>query len=120
MLLACVVTNAESGTPSLVAAGVAATDIALLLIMLVGLFRMRRDGGGMFGLAQVLWRQVLYRFSLPSFSGFIDMFSFCKGVIWLLLATVVEIPPLVSLTTTLSPVSYSFIVLGVQYFGLEL
>lgn len=34
------------------------TDIALLLIMLVGLFRLRCHGGGTFGLAQVLWRQV--------------------------------------------------------------
>jgi hypothetical protein len=34
------------------------TDIALLLIMLVGLFRLRREGGGTFGLSQFLWRQV--------------------------------------------------------------
>jgi len=36
----------------------AITDIALLLIMLVGLFRLRHSGNDMFGLAQVLWRQV--------------------------------------------------------------
>jgi len=42
--------------------------------MLVGLFRVRCDGGGRFGLAQVLWRQ---------------------GLIWLLLAAAAEIPPLV-------------------------
>ena len=40
------------------------TDIALLLIMLVGLFRLRSRGGGVFRLAQLLWRQVRYRFSL--------------------------------------------------------
>jgi len=34
------------------------TDIALLLIMLVGLLRLRLHGGGTFGLAQLLWRQV--------------------------------------------------------------
>jgi len=34
------------------------TDISLLFIMLVGLFRLRRRGGGTFPLAQVLWRQV--------------------------------------------------------------
>lgn len=33
------------------------TDISLLFIMLVGLFRLRRRGG-IFPLAQVLWRQV--------------------------------------------------------------
>jgi hypothetical protein len=35
-----------------------ATDIILLLVMLVGLFRLHRRLGGKFGLAQVLWRQV--------------------------------------------------------------
>ena len=33
------------------------TDISLLFIMLIGLFRLRRRGGT-FPLAQVLWRQV--------------------------------------------------------------
>jgi len=32
------------------------TDVILLLIMLVGLLRMRN--GGTFGLAQLLWKQV--------------------------------------------------------------
>ena len=40
------------------------TDIALLLIMLVGLFRLRNRGGGVFRLAQLLWRQVRYWFLL--------------------------------------------------------
>jgi hypothetical protein len=35
-----------------------ATDIILLIVMLVGLFRLHRHVGGKFGLAQVLWRQV--------------------------------------------------------------
>jgi len=33
------------------------TDVSLLLVMLVGLFRLRHRGST-FGLAQVLWRQV--------------------------------------------------------------
>lgn len=37
-----------------------ATDIVLLLVMLVGLFRLHRHIGGKVGLAHVLWRQVLY------------------------------------------------------------
>jgi hypothetical protein len=36
----------------------AVTDIALLLIMLVGLLRLRYHGNDMFGLTQVLWKQV--------------------------------------------------------------
>ena len=35
-----------------------AADIALLLIMLVGLFRMRRYSGDTVGLVEHLWRQV--------------------------------------------------------------
>jgi hypothetical protein len=52
----CMPTNTTTSTlnvtPMLV------TDITLLLIMLVGLFRLRREGGGWFGLSQFLWRQV--------------------------------------------------------------
>ena len=36
----------------------AATDIVLLLIMVVGLLRLRRDGYATFGLARLLWKQV--------------------------------------------------------------
>ena len=35
-----------------------ATDVLLLLITLVGLFRMRREGGGWLGLGWLLWKQV--------------------------------------------------------------
>jgi hypothetical protein len=34
------------------------TDMFLLLIMLVGLLRLRRDGGGTFDLGRLLWKQV--------------------------------------------------------------
>jgi len=33
-------------------------DIALLFVMLVGLFRIRLHSGGTFGLVEHLWRQV--------------------------------------------------------------
>jgi hypothetical protein len=36
----------------------AITDIVLLLIMLVGLVRLRCNGRGAFGLGQLLWQQV--------------------------------------------------------------
>ena len=34
------------------------TDIALLLIMLIGLLRMRLEAGGSFRLGRILWNQV--------------------------------------------------------------
>ena len=40
-----------------------AMDIILLFIMLLGLFRMRHDGNGTFGLARLLWKQVWCIFS---------------------------------------------------------
>jgi len=49
------------------------SDVVLLLTMLVGLLRYRHDGT-MYGLGLLLWRQ---------------------GLIWLFLATVVEVPPAV-------------------------
>jgi len=54
--MTCVPENARNVLLNLVV--MLATDIILLLIMLVGLFRLHRHGGGKFGLAQVLWRQV--------------------------------------------------------------
>jgi hypothetical protein len=35
-------------------------DLTLLLIMLVGLFRLRRHIGGTVGLVEYLWRQVWF------------------------------------------------------------
>jgi hypothetical protein len=35
-----------------------ATDIGLILIMLLGLFRLRRRGGGIMALGRLLWNQV--------------------------------------------------------------
>ena len=50
-------TNITSSKANFIAIPV--TDISLLLIMLVGLFRLRSDGIGIVGLARVLWRQVI-------------------------------------------------------------
>jgi len=58
-----------------------AADIALLLVMLVGLFRMRRYSSDTVGLVEHLWRQ---------------------GVIWLLLATAAEVPPVVFMLLNLN------------------
>lgn len=53
---ACVTPNIKRTGLNLIATSI--TDIVLLLVMLVGLLRLRRQGGGMGGIAQVLWRQV--------------------------------------------------------------
>lgn len=56
-------------------------DVILLFTVLLGLFRMRRDGGGMFGLSQLLWKQVGWR-GCPrwlSCSPFTDMFFLLLG-----------------------------------------
>ena len=99
----------------------AVTDIVLLLIMLVGLLRLRHGGCGTFGLAQFLWKQVWRNFSPIVVIWLIDMFSFRKGVIWISLATAVEIPPAVSLAnfTPRSCLSISTLRLGVCYFEFE-
>ena len=58
----CANLNLERTIPNLIAIPV--TDFALLLIMLVGLLRLRCHRSGRFGLARVLWRQVRYHFWL--------------------------------------------------------
>lgn len=50
------VVNTQSNTASLIS--MAVTDIILLLIMIVGLLRLRFHGGGTFGLARLLLKQV--------------------------------------------------------------
>lgn len=52
----CVAINIRSTKPAVIAA--LGTDLVLLLTMLVGLFGMRRYGGGNFGIGSFLWKQV--------------------------------------------------------------
>jgi len=68
----CIVLNTEENKPSIIITLI--TDIILLLIVLIGLLRLLHDGGGSFALGRLLWKQ---------------------GVIWLLIATAVEVPPTV-------------------------
>jgi len=87
---------------------VAVTDTVLLLMMLVGLFRLRRDGYATFGLARLLWKQVRWIFSRQLWLFWlIDILSFRKGVIWISIATATEIPPAVSLAN-FTPRLFSF------------
>jgi len=68
-LAQCIVTNSESNRLNLIVFLI--TDIVLLLIVLIGLLRMRHHGDSTFGIRRLLWKQ---------------------GVLWLLLATVAEVP----------------------------
>ncbi|KAF8261249.1 hypothetical protein EI94DRAFT_821028 [Lactarius quietus] len=76
----CEVLNTESSIQTVVTTLV--TDVVLLLIMLVGLLRLRvRDTVTVFGLGQLLWKQ---------------------GLISLFLATIAEVPPSVFLILNLN------------------
>ena len=55
-------------------------DMALLLIILAGLFVLRRNGGGTFGLARLVWRQVKWRFSLALVRLCLLNFLFSRGL----------------------------------------
>ncbi|KAH9958703.1 hypothetical protein BC827DRAFT_546237 [Russula dissimulans] len=69
----CAVLNTEGNKLNIIVSLI--TDIVLLLIMLVGLLRLRSEGGGRFGIGLLLWNQ---------------------GLIWLLIATAAEVPPVVA------------------------
>jgi hypothetical protein len=75
----CVTSNLESIRLSTIVALV--TDIILLSIMLIGLFRMRRHGGGALALGRLLWSQVGHCSNasrqLPC-SRLIDIFLFVR------------------------------------------
>ncbi|KAF8473063.1 hypothetical protein DFH94DRAFT_695989 [Russula ochroleuca] len=88
----CVPVNTESCILSYIPAII--SDMALLIILLVGLLVLRRHGGGTFGLARLLWKQ---------------------GVIWLVLGTVTEIPPLVLIALHLN---YQFNIMFVSPFSI--
>ncbi len=52
----CLATNIETSKPNIIVMFI--SDMILLVTMLVGLLRLRRNGGGRFGLASLLWEQV--------------------------------------------------------------
>ena len=67
--------------------------------MLIGLLRMRLKAGSVFGLAHILWKQVgWWQRSL----AVIALIFVSKGLIWLLLAIVAEVPTSVRLVITLA------------------
>jgi hypothetical protein len=99
------------------------TDILLLLIMLLGLFRMGCDGVGMSGLARFLWKQVTLCCSLAWYSRSVDRLTVHQGVFWLLIAIVAEVPPVVKPPEFFLITFYCFSPLvsikGAHYLGYE-
>jgi len=77
--LTCAVSNPVDNAPSLYS--LAITDIVLLLIMLIGLLRLRCRGGATFGLNNLLWKQ---------------------GLVWTSIAAAAEVPPLVMIALNLN------------------
>ncbi|KAN0105784.1 hypothetical protein V8E52_010694 [Russula decolorans] len=77
----CVPTNPNSNKINIIVSLI--SDVVLLLIMLVGLLRLRLEMGE-FGLGRILWNQSL---------------------VWLLLATVAEVPPTVNTLDLVRPCS---------------
>jgi len=71
--ITCVVANTKSNTLTLIAMVV--TNIALLLIMLVGLLHLRRHRSGAFGVTHLLWKQVWWRLSLTQVVQHTDMYT---------------------------------------------
>jgi hypothetical protein len=60
---ACVVLNFETSKPAVI--GSLFTDLLLLLIMLLGLLRLRLGSSGEFSIGRFLWKQVRWcQFSL--------------------------------------------------------
>ncbi|KAF8491210.1 hypothetical protein F5888DRAFT_1075666 [Russula emetica] len=79
ILQECIVLNTEKNKFSVISALI--SDIVLLLIVLIGLLRLLHDSGGTFALGRLLWKQ---------------------GVLWLLIATIVEVPPTVFVVLNLN------------------
>ncbi|KAF8491229.1 hypothetical protein F5888DRAFT_1866334 [Russula emetica] len=78
ILQECMVLNTEKD--KFHAISILISDIVLLLIVFIGLLRLH-DSGGTFALGRLLWKQ---------------------GVLWLLIATVAEVPPMVLIVLNLN------------------
>ena len=92
-------TNIEATKPTVFGSFI--VDFVLLVIMLIGLLRHRHKTGGEFGLGRTLWKQVRHCHSgssrWPRQTISLMRISIRKGIIWLILATVAEVPTSVRL-----------------------
>jgi len=75
----CKSPNIESNKLTIIA--VLVSDVTLLVVMFIGLLRLRQRGGGRFGLGRLLWKQ---------------------GIIYLFVATIAEVVPVVFLCLNLN------------------
>ena len=97
----CAILNTEENKLNIIVTLV--LHVVLLLTMLAGLFRLRRDGSGRFGIAQLLWNQVgSWWFPCLWCSPSTDMFSVRKNILGLLIATLTGVP------TTVGPYIFSY------------
>jgi hypothetical protein len=98
------------------------TDITLLLIMLLGLFRLGFHKHGVFDLGHLMWRQVGLSALLLS-RGVPQKFiilHFHKGLIWLSLAIIAYIPPVVGRFPVSIPAAHcDLTAAGVRQFELQ-
>lgn len=82
----CTLLNLETNKPAVIST--LATDVVLLLVMVIGLFRMHLEVESVFALGRILWNQ---------------------GLIWLIVATLAAVPPTVFMCLNLNlPLNYMF------------
>jgi hypothetical protein len=102
LLATCIITNIHSTKLNMITTLI--TDVVLLLIMLIGLLRLGAHEPGVYGMGRFMWRQVRV-FALLASRGvpyWADTPPVRKGIVWLLLATVAEIPPVVSVANSIT------------------
>ncbi|KAH9968388.1 hypothetical protein BJV74DRAFT_868389 [Russula compacta] len=93
----CIAYNIETGKLNIIATFV--TNVVLLFVVLVGLFRLRLQDGGTFGMGRILWTQ---------------------GVIWFVTATLAGAPPAVFIILDLNyPFNVMFQPLTVIVMGIS-
>ena len=77
--------------------------------MLIGLLRLGFHEPGVYGLGRLMWRQVRVSALLASRGSLsADTLPVRKGIVWLFLATIAEIPPVVSVANSMHPCMLSF------------
>ena len=92
--------------------------------MLIGLLRLGFHEPGVYGLGRFMWRQVRL-FALLASRGSLstDTLPVRKGIVWLFIATIAEIPPVVSVANSMRACFHSthleFTVVGVHLFEPE-
>jgi hypothetical protein len=91
--------------------------------MLIGLLRLHFHEPGVYGLGRLMWRQVrMFALLVSRASLSTDALPVRKGIVWLFLATIAEIPPVVSVANSMPcfhPTHLELTVVGVHLFEPE-